>query len=66
MIAVLHRGGMLKRLQYYIGGEGSTETLKMHYVIYGRPLILLYFYNRQTAILGALKTVALPKEGGGV
>ena len=33
-------GGMAKRLQYYIGRGGSTETPKMYYVIYERPLMV--------------------------
>ena len=32
-------GGLPDLLQYYIGGEGSSETPKSYYVIYGRPLI---------------------------
>ena len=38
MITILHRGGTAKRLQYYIGRGGSTETPKSDYVIYGWPL----------------------------
>ena len=37
MITVLHRGGMPKWLQYYIGG-GSLGTPKSDYVICARPL----------------------------
>merc|ERR1712208_50089 len=32
-------GGLPNLLQYYKGGEGSSETPKSYYVIYGRPLI---------------------------
>ena len=41
MITILHRGGTAKRLQYYIGRGGSTETPKSDYVIYGWPLMFL-------------------------
>ena len=51
IITILHRGGLPDLLQYYIGGGllnllqyyigrgGSTETPKMYYVIYERPLM---------------------------
>ena len=38
MITVLHRGGMPKWLQYYIGGEVSLRTPKSDYIICARPL----------------------------
>ena len=35
MITILHRGGEAQMITDYIGGEGSAETPKNDYVIYG-------------------------------
>ena len=35
-------GGLPNLLQYYIGEEGSQETPKSYYIIYGRPLPSLF------------------------
>ena len=48
IITILHRGGLPDLLQYYIGRGGSTETPKMYYVIYERPLMRnCNFRNRE-------------------
>ena len=46
MITVLHRGGMPKWLQYYIGGERSLRTPKSDYVICAQPLRVKLLENK--------------------
>ena len=37
---------LMSFLRYYIGGEGSSETPKSYYIIYGRPLMTIVFFKQ--------------------
>ena len=43
-------GVLSNSLQYYIGGEGSSETPKSYYVIYGQPHTTIKRLNFNTTI----------------
>ena len=55
---LMHKGGMAKRLQYYIE-RGSSETPKSDYVIYGWPLkdkkikLIVYFGEKYLKVVEA-------------